>query len=59
MDFSKEGNSILLCYAPLEYPCGAMLVELPVNYCEGLGGPHDLSTMDGVVSMRQVNPNKA
>jgi hypothetical protein len=57
IDFSKEGDSVLLCYALLEYPCGAMLVEFPVDYREGLGAPHDLSTMDGILwefASRQV-----
>jgi hypothetical protein len=49
MDFSKESDSIFLRYAPLEYPYGAALVELPVDYREGLGAPHDLSVMDGVL----------
>jgi hypothetical protein len=48
MDLSKEGDSIFLRYAPLEYPCGAMLVEFSIDYREGLGVPHDLSTIDGV-----------
>jgi hypothetical protein len=48
MDFLKESNSVLLRYAPLEHPCGAALVELPVEYREGLGTPHDLSAMDGI-----------
>jgi hypothetical protein len=48
MDLSKEGDSVFLCYAPLEDPCGAALVEFSVDYREGLGAPHDLSTMDGV-----------
>jgi hypothetical protein len=48
MDFSKEGDSIFLRYAPLEYPYGAAFVELPIDYREGLGAPHDLSAMDGV-----------
>jgi hypothetical protein len=48
MGLPKEGDSILLRYAPLEYPCGAMLAEFPVDYREGLGASHDLSTMDGI-----------
>jgi hypothetical protein len=48
MDFPKDSDPIFLCYAPLEYPCGAALVELPVDYREGLGTPHDLSAMDGI-----------
>jgi hypothetical protein len=48
MDFSNEGDSIFLRYASLEYPCGATLVELPVDYREGLGALHNFSPMDGV-----------
>jgi hypothetical protein len=48
VDLSKEGDSVFLRYAPLEDPCGATLVEFFVDYREGLGAPHDLSTMDGV-----------
>jgi hypothetical protein len=48
MNISKKGDSILGCYAPLENPCGAALVEFSVDYCEGLGTPHDLPTMDGI-----------
>jgi hypothetical protein len=48
MDLLKEGDSVFLRYAPLEDPCGAMLVEFSVDYHEGLGAPHDLLTMDGV-----------
>jgi hypothetical protein len=48
MDFSKESDSVFLRYAPLEHPCGAALVEIPIDYREGLGTPHDLSAMDGI-----------
>jgi hypothetical protein len=48
MDFSKESDSILLRYAPLENSCSAALVELSIYYREGLGASHDLSTMDGI-----------
>jgi hypothetical protein len=48
MNISKKGDSVLGCYAPLENPCGAALVEFSVDYREGPGMPHDLSTMDGV-----------
>jgi hypothetical protein len=48
MDFSKESNFVFLRYAPLEHPGGAAFVELPVDYREGLGMPHDLSAMDGI-----------
>jgi hypothetical protein len=48
MNISEKGNSVLGCYAPLENPCGAALIEFSVDYREGLGTPHDLSMMDGV-----------
>jgi hypothetical protein len=48
MNISKKGDFVLGCYASLENPCGAALVEFFVDYREGLGTPHDLSTMDGV-----------
>jgi hypothetical protein len=48
MDIMEEGNSILRCYAPLENSCGTALVEFSIDYHEGLGAPHDLSTMDSV-----------
>jgi hypothetical protein len=48
MNLSKEGDSIFLRYAPLENTCSATLVEFSIDYREGLGAPHDLSTMDGV-----------
>jgi hypothetical protein len=48
MDFSKESDSILLRYAPLENSCSAAFVEFSVDYREGLGASHDLSTMDGL-----------
>jgi hypothetical protein len=49
MDISKKGDSVLGCYAPLENSYGAALVEFSVDYREGLGTPHDLSTMDGIL----------
>jgi hypothetical protein len=48
MNLSKEGDSIFLRYATLENTCSAMLVEFSVDYHEGLGAPHDLSTMEWV-----------
>jgi hypothetical protein len=48
MDLSKEGDSVFLRYAPLENTCSATLVEFSVDYREGLGASHDLSTMDGI-----------
>jgi hypothetical protein len=48
VNISKKGDSVLGCYAPLENPCGAALVEFSVDYREGLGTQHDLSTMVGV-----------
>jgi hypothetical protein len=51
MDFLKESDSILLRYAPLENSCSAAFVELSVDYREGLGASHDLSTMDAFVEL--------
>jgi hypothetical protein len=48
MNFSEEGDSVFGCGASLENPRGVALVKLFVDYCEGFGMPHDLSTMDGV-----------
>jgi hypothetical protein len=48
MNFSKEGDPVFLRYASLEHPCGAALVELPIDYCEGLGMSHNLLAMDWV-----------
>jgi hypothetical protein len=48
MDISKEGDSIFGRYASLENPCGAALVKLSLDYREGLGASHYLSTVDGV-----------
>jgi hypothetical protein len=45
MNISKKGESVLGRYASLEDPCGVVLVEFSVDYREGLGTPHDLSTM--------------
>jgi hypothetical protein len=44
----EEGDSILWCYAPLENPCRAALVEFSVDYPEGLGAPYDLSAVDSI-----------
>jgi hypothetical protein len=48
MDVSKENDSVFGRYASLENPCGAALVKLSLDYCEGLGASHYLSTVDGV-----------
>jgi hypothetical protein len=48
MNISKKGYSVLGRYASLEDPYGAAFVEFSVDYREGLGMPHDLSTMDAV-----------
>jgi hypothetical protein len=58
MDLSKEGDSVLLRYAPLENTCSATIVEFSVDYREGLGASHDLSMMDGIFwefASRQVS----
>jgi hypothetical protein len=44
----EKGDSILWCYAPLENPCRAALVEFPVDYREGLGALYDLSAVDQI-----------
>jgi hypothetical protein len=48
MDITEEGNSVLRCYAPLENPSSAALVEFSIDYHEGLGASHDLSMTDSV-----------
>jgi hypothetical protein len=48
MNISKKCDFVLGCYAPLENPCGAALVEFSIDYRRGLGKPHDLSMMDGI-----------
>jgi hypothetical protein len=48
MNLSKKGDSIFFCYAPLENPYSAALIEFSVDYREGIGALHDLSTMDRV-----------
>jgi hypothetical protein len=48
MDVSKESDPIFGRYASLENSYGATLVELSLDYREGLGASHDLSTVDGV-----------
>jgi hypothetical protein len=48
VDVPKKGDSILGRYASLEDSCGAVLVELSLDYREGLGASHDFSTVDGV-----------
>jgi hypothetical protein len=48
VDVSKESDSIIGRYASLENSCGAALVELSLDYREGLGASHDLSMIDGV-----------
>jgi hypothetical protein len=37
MNISKEGDSVFGCYASLEDPCGAALVEFSIDYRESLG----------------------
>jgi hypothetical protein len=48
MNITKKGDSVLGRYALLEDPYGATLVEFSIDYHEGIGMLHDLSTMDGV-----------
>jgi hypothetical protein len=45
----EHSNVVLWCDASLEYTYCASLVELPLNYGEGLGMMHDLSMMDSVL----------
>jgi hypothetical protein len=49
MDISKEGDSVFGHYASLEDPYGAALVKLSLDYREGFGASHYLSTVDGVL----------
>jgi hypothetical protein len=48
MDISKKGDSVFGRYASQENPCGAALIKLSLDYREGLGASHYLSTVDGV-----------
>jgi hypothetical protein len=45
---SEQSDAILGCNASLEYTYRASLVEISLNYSEGLGTAHDLSMMDNV-----------
>jgi hypothetical protein len=47
VDVSQESDSIFGRYAPLENSCGAALVDLSLDYREGLGASYNLSTVDG------------
>jgi hypothetical protein len=44
----EQGDAVLGCNASLEYTCHDSLVELSLNYSEGLGMAHDLSTMNSI-----------
>jgi hypothetical protein len=48
MNIFEESDSVLRCYAPLENPYCAALVEFSIDYREGLGAPYDLSAMNSV-----------
>jgi hypothetical protein len=48
VDVSQESNPIFGRYAPLENSCGVVLVKLSLDYREGLGMSHNLSTVDGI-----------
>jgi hypothetical protein len=48
MDVSKESDPVFGRYASLENSYGATLVELSLDYREGLGASHDLLIVDGV-----------
>jgi hypothetical protein len=44
----EKGDSIFWCYALLENPYRAALVEFPIDYRECLGAPYDLSAVDQI-----------
>jgi hypothetical protein len=44
----EKSDAILGCNASLGYTYRASLIELSLNYSEGLGMAHDLSMMDNV-----------
>jgi hypothetical protein len=48
VDVLKKGDAVLGCDASLEDVCCAALVELSLDYAEGLGVVHDLTAMDSV-----------
>jgi hypothetical protein len=48
VDVSKKSDSVFGRYASLEDSYGAALVELSLDYREGLGASHNLATVDGV-----------
>jgi hypothetical protein len=48
MNFSEEGDAVFSCDASLKNPRSAALVKLSVDYYEGFGMSHDLSTVNGV-----------
>jgi hypothetical protein len=48
MDISEKGDSIFGRYAALEDSCGVALVKFSLDYREGLGALHYLSTVEGV-----------
>jgi hypothetical protein len=48
VDVSKESDSVFGRYASLENSRSAALIELSLDYREGLGASHDLSVVDGV-----------
>jgi hypothetical protein len=48
MDVPKKGDTVFRCYASLEDSYGAALVELSLDYREGLGASHHLATVNGV-----------
>jgi hypothetical protein len=48
MNFLEEGDAVFSCGASLKNPQSAALVKLSVDYREGFGTSHDLSTVNGV-----------
>jgi hypothetical protein len=48
VDVSKESDSVFGRYASLANSCGVALIEFSLDYREGLGASHDLSTVESV-----------
>jgi hypothetical protein len=48
VDVLKKSDAVFGRYASLEDSCGVALVELSLDYRQGLGASHHLATVDGV-----------
>jgi hypothetical protein len=48
MDVPKKSDAFSECDSSLEDACCAVFVEFSLNYGEGLGAAHDLTSMDSV-----------